>query len=225
MKFRKKKVSESVLKLRRSLIRNTEADKEEWAELVKKRIPLNLRKEWGVWIKKNIEELLEKGFEKQSEILIILFLSQINRNNNNSKPDDNNDEESRSYGHVEIRYGQSAFASRVRDNCNNKCVITGCSVTSRLQAAHISPHKNNIDYSVSNGLLLRADIHLMLDNGDCAINPVKKKIYFKQSVMDVDSDLVALDGKAVEGFKIDINWDEFEEGWIKTFGYKPEYSE
>lgn len=55
----------------------------------------------------------------------------------------------------------------------------------------------------------------MLDSGDCAIDPINKEIYFKQSVMDMDSDLECLNGKSINGFKIDINWSGFEEGWNK----------
>ncbi|EOY1406495.1 HNH endonuclease [Yersinia enterocolitica] len=215
MKLDKQKTSEDLLKMRAVLERDIEANTEDWSELVKELIPSNQKQEWEEWLDKNIKKLLDEGFEKQSEILIHFFLSSINKNLPLSQSEQDEDDTSRSYGQVEIRYGQTEFSLAVRENCGNKCVVTGCRVGSRPQAAHIIPHNRDIDYSVSNGLLLRADIHLMLDSGDCAIDPIKKKIHFKQSVMDMDSDLKNLNGENINGFKTDINWGGFEEGWNK----------
>ena len=44
-----------------------------------------------------------------------------------------------------------------------KCCVTGCNVESVLEAAHIIPHSEESNYSVLNGLLLRADIHTLYD--------------------------------------------------------------
>ncbi|EIN8657340.1 TPA: HNH endonuclease [Citrobacter freundii] len=221
MIFGKQKTSESILKMRAVLERDVEANTEGWSELVEELIPENKKQEWKNWLNENIKKLLEEGFEKQSEILIHFFLSSINKNSPPLQSEQNEVDTSRRYGEAEIRDGQTKFSLAVRENCCNKCVVTGCCVGSRLQAAHIIPHNRDIDYSVSNGLLLRADIHLMLDSGDCAIDPINKKIYFKQSVMDMDSDLENLHGKSINGFKTDINWSGFEEGWNK---YNKQYT-
>lgn len=213
MIFAKQRPSESLVKLREILEKDIEADREEWSELVDELIPSNLKKEWGEWVKNNIAQLLSEGIEKQSEVLILLFLSYIDENNTPSSSEQNEDDASRKYGQVQIRDGQTQFSLDVSNNCNGKCVVTGCCVASRLQAAHISPHKENINYSVSNGLLLRADIHLMLDKGDCAIDPIKKTIHFKPSIIIVDSDLKDLDGNIIDGFKTDIDWSGFEDSW------------
>ncbi|EPY7120012.1 HNH endonuclease [Klebsiella variicola] len=213
MIFDKQKTSASILKVREALEREAEANTEGWSELVEELIPSNQKQEWKCWLNENIKKLLEEGFEKQSEILIHFFLSSIDKNSPALQLEQNEVDTSRSYGQAEIRDGQTKFALAVRENCDNKCVVTGCCVKSRLQAAHIIPHNRDIDYSVCNGLLLRADIHLMLDSGDCAIDPINKKIYFKQSAMDMDSDLENLNGKSINGFKTDINWSGFEKGW------------
>lgn len=215
MKLDNQKPSESLLKMKAALRKDTEANTDEWKELVEELIPLNRREEWRKWCHENIETLSEKGFETQIEILIYYFLSSINNNPDNSQLAQNDDEKPRNYGQAEIRDGQNAFSLAVRENCDNKCVVTGCRVGSRLQAAHISPHKEDINYSVTNGLLLRADIHQMLDKGDCAIHPTEMKIYFKQSVMDIDPDLQCFNKNLISGFKIDIDWSGFEERWNK----------
>jgi hypothetical protein len=46
---------------------------------------------------------------------------------------------------------------------NRRCAVTGCSIVELLEAAHIRPHSEQPDYSVSNGLLLKADIHTLYD--------------------------------------------------------------
>ncbi|XBS69160.1 HNH endonuclease signature motif containing protein [Acerihabitans sp. KWT182] len=147
--------------------------------------------------------------------MILSFLSSVNEGSNLLQSQVTVDECLPKYSYVEVRDGQSAFAIKVSKNCNGRCVITGCSVASRLQAAHIIPHKDVIDYSFENGLLLRADIHQMFDAGDCAINPAKKKIFFKENLLDMDPDLRPLNEKNVEGFNHDINWIAFSDRWNK----------
>ncbi len=43
------------------------------------------------------------------------------------------------------------------------CAVTGCSIVELLEAAHIQPHAEEPNYSVTNGLLVRADIHTLFD--------------------------------------------------------------
>ena len=42
------------------------------------------------------------------------------------------------------------------------CVVTGCPVISVLQAAHIRDYADGGKYCMSNGLVLRADIHSLM---------------------------------------------------------------
>ncbi len=44
-----------------------------------------------------------------------------------------------------------------------RCAISRCSVEELLEAAHIRPHAEQTDYRVSNGLLLRSDLHTLFD--------------------------------------------------------------
>ena len=66
---------------------------------------------------------------------------------------------------VEQRLGQHEFRSRLLSAYRNQCAISGCAVTEVLQAAHIQPVKSAGSHSVSNGLLLRADLHNLFDRG------------------------------------------------------------
>ncbi len=44
-----------------------------------------------------------------------------------------------------------------------KCAITGCPVEAVLEAAHIHPYLGQHTNDVTNGLLLRADLHTLFD--------------------------------------------------------------
>jgi hypothetical protein len=64
---------------------------------------------------------------------------------------------------IKTRRGQPKFRQDLLSNCNGKCRVTDCNVESVLEAAHIIPHSEASNYSVLNGLLLRADIHTLYD--------------------------------------------------------------
>jgi len=85
---------------------------------------------------------------------------------------------------VEIaqRRGQPKFRKdlvKVYDHC---CVITGCSVMSALEAAHIAPYQGASWNHVCNGLLLRADIHTLFDLNLIGIEPKSLKVYVAQEL-------------------------------------------
>lgn len=69
------------------------------------------------------------------------------------------------------RRGQGAFRQQLLSAYGGKCAITGCDVMDVLEAAHIVPYQGDATNVVSNGLLLRADIHTLFDLGKIAIDP------------------------------------------------------
>ncbi|MCK8047163.1 HNH endonuclease [Shewanella sp. 1CM18E] len=66
---------------------------------------------------------------------------------------------------IKMRRGQPAFRQALVSAYGNKCAVTGCRIEGLLEAAHIVPHCQGTNYEVSNGLLLRADIHTLYDIG------------------------------------------------------------
>lgn len=64
---------------------------------------------------------------------------------------------------IKSRRGQRRFREALLRAYGSRCVVTGCRVEALLEAAHITPHAEHTDYRVSNGLLLRADIHTLFD--------------------------------------------------------------
>lgn len=74
------------------------------------------------------------------------------------------------------RSGSEKFKKGVREAYMYKCAISGEKNIKILEAAHIDPYKNASpefiqNNNVSNGILLRSDIHLLFDAHYIAINP------------------------------------------------------
>lgn len=63
------------------------------------------------------------------------------------------------------RQGQRDFRAKLLKAYGGRCAVTGTDVPEVLQAAHIEPYDGMPTNVVSNGLLLRADIHDLFDQG------------------------------------------------------------
>jgi|WetSurMetagenome_2_1015567.scaffolds.fasta_scaffold119560_2 putative restriction endonuclease len=63
------------------------------------------------------------------------------------------------------RLGQGSFRVMVTDAYQRICAITREKTLPALEAAHIKPFSENGPHSISNGLLLRSDIHRLFDSG------------------------------------------------------------
>ncbi|RJS14609.1 hypothetical protein DRW03_34595 [Corallococcus sp. H22C18031201] len=68
------------------------------------------------------------------------------------------------------RQGQPAFRKQLLAEYDHKCAITHCDSEDALEAAHILPYNGHATNIIQNGLLLRADIHILFDRGLIAIN-------------------------------------------------------
>lgn len=66
---------------------------------------------------------------------------------------------------IALRRGQTAFRGALMKAYEGRCAITGCEIREVLEAAHISPYLGEHTNHVSNGLLLRADVHTLFDCG------------------------------------------------------------
>lgn len=64
---------------------------------------------------------------------------------------------------IKRRRGQTEFRDKLLAAYRKQCAVTKCRVEGLLEAAHIRPHSVEVNYDVSNGLLLRADIHTLFD--------------------------------------------------------------
>lgn len=69
------------------------------------------------------------------------------------------------------RLGQGAFRVLVTDAYERRCAITGERTLPVLQAAHIVPYHVQQQHRIDNGLLLRADLHILYDQGLITVTP------------------------------------------------------
>lgn len=66
---------------------------------------------------------------------------------------------------TQARLGQGAFRVLVTEAYDRRCAITGERTLPVLEAAHIRPYSEEGPHRVSNGLLLRSDLHTLFDRG------------------------------------------------------------
>ncbi|BDO05971.1 HNH endonuclease signature motif containing protein [Klebsiella quasipneumoniae] len=99
---------------------------------------------------------------------------------------------------------QGPFARDVRLNCYGRCVVTGVRSPWRTEAAHLTPRHEEGIPDVTNGILLRRDIHTLFDNDHCAINPDTMKIYFSREARELDDDLQKWHGDEIETTRMQV---------------------
>ena len=69
------------------------------------------------------------------------------------------------------RLGQGSFRLMVTDVYQRRCAVTRERVLPALDAAHIKPYSQGGDHAIKNGLLLRSDVHKLLDKGYVTVSP------------------------------------------------------
>lgn len=105
------------------------------------------------------------------------------------------DERERAIRAIRVRRGQPAFRSALMDAYGRRCAITGCAVEDVLEAAHIAPYLGGLTNHVSNGLLLRTDLHTLFDCGLLAIEPRTRTIVIASALRE--SSYRKFDGRAI----------------------------
>lgn len=84
---------------------------------------------------------------------------------------------------IKQRRGQKTF----RDTLLSQeaiCAVSGCEIIDILEAAHITAYKNDTHNHISNGVLLRCDMHTLYDLDLFAIEPDSLIIYFSPQIKD-----------------------------------------
>jgi putative restriction endonuclease len=72
------------------------------------------------------------------------------------------------------RVGQGPFRVMVTDAYQRHCAVTRSPILYVLDAAHIKPYEAGGPHSLSNGVLLRQDVHTLFDRGYVTITPEHK---------------------------------------------------
>lgn len=84
---------------------------------------------------------------------------------------DDTDARQRVAASIVLRRGQPKFRRALLAAYENRCAVTECPVVEILEGAHIKPYKGDHTNHVTNGLLLRADIHTLFDLGLLRVHP------------------------------------------------------
>lgn len=110
-------------------------------------------------------------------------------------PDDLSDARTCTLASIVRRRGQPQFRKELLKAYQGRCAITACSLQQVLEAAHIHPYLGDATNVVSNGLLLRADVHTLFDLGLLWINPVDLRIEISEVLRD--SEYVSIEGRSL----------------------------
>ncbi len=82
------------------------------------------------------------------------------------------------------RLGQGLFRILVADAYGRRCAMTGERTFPVLEAAHIKPYSLVKRHEVSNGLLLRSDLHRLFDDGYITVDPMNRKIVVSRRIKE-----------------------------------------
>lgn len=94
------------------------------------------------------------------------------------------------------RPGQAVFRRILVAAYNQRCAVTGCAAPNALEAAHVEPFKVGGIDTLSNGILLRADLHRLFDAGQVAVNPSTLTLHLSAETM--------ADYSSIEGVKVSL---------------------
>ena len=85
---------------------------------------------------------------------------------------------------VRRRFEQAHFRENLLSAYSEQCAITGCDAPDALQGAHILAYSGRSSQRVENGLLLRADIHLLFDRHLLSVDPGEMRVRLGGRLMD-----------------------------------------
>ncbi len=124
---------------------------------------------------KDVKDLLKKWRKEQERInqLQAEIDAEMKHLDNEHYYEPTNREEAKKRICVSIlqRRGQPKFREDLLKAYDSKCAITGWDAQEALEAAHIIPYSETKNNHLSNGLLLRADLHTLFDLSLIAIDP------------------------------------------------------
>lgn len=116
---------------------------------------------------------------------------------------------------VRLRRGQSSFRNALIERYGATCMVTGCDVRAVIEAAHIKPYRGDSDHHVSNGLLLRSDIHTLFDLNLVGVDPTSMRIVLHPALQrtpygEYEGKLLDIrNGKRVSVEALSSRWSEF----------------
>jgi HNH endonuclease len=95
--------------------------------------------------------------------------------------------ESNGFGKPQIvlpRLGQGLFRVLLTDAYERRCSITGERTLPVLEAAHIKPYSGVQRHEISNGLLMRSDLHRLFDEGYMTLDPGDRRVVVSKRIRE-----------------------------------------
>lgn len=103
------------------------------------------------------------------------------------------DARERTLTNIVRRRGQPKFRKALLNAYKGMCAVTGCAVPEVLEAAHVRWYAGEHTNVVTNGLLLRSDVHALFDLGKISIDPTTLLIQVSPTLKGTEYEY--LDGK------------------------------
>ena len=85
---------------------------------------------------------------------------------------------------VSPRLGQGSFRALVTDAYGYRCAISKERTLPVLEAAHIRPYAEGGSHELSNGLLLRSDLHTLFDQHYLTIDPIRMTLIVSRRIRE-----------------------------------------
>jgi hypothetical protein len=82
------------------------------------------------------------------------------------------------------RQGQPRFRQQLMQLYDKQCAVSRCDVADVLEAAHILPYRGPHTNDLSNGVILRADLHILFDEGLLAIDDSSLSVQLAPSILN-----------------------------------------
>lgn len=95
---------------------------------------------------------------------------------------DDSNPEARINGSIRLRRGQTRFRKRLLKAYESSCCVSGSRIVAILEAAHVRTFSCADLNSLSNGLLLRADLHTLFDLELLKIHPDDLQVHIAESL-------------------------------------------
>lgn len=111
--------------------------------------------------------------------------------------------ESNGFGKPQVvlpRLGQGLFRVLLTDAYERRCSISGERTLPVLEAAHIKPYSVVQRHEISNGLLMRSDLHRLFDEGYMTLDPRDRRVVVSKRIraeFENGKDYYKLEGQTV----------------------------
>ncbi|SDD84060.1 HNH endonuclease [Sanguibacter gelidistatuariae] len=101
------------------------------------------------------------------------------------------------FAQIRLRQGQPAFRNKLLKAYRRSCAVTGTTTDAVLEAAHILPYRGVHTNTLSNGILLRADVHTLFDRLLLTIVPRQNGTLVTRTSPSLGGHYAALDDQAL----------------------------